>query len=113
MQPKFSIGEINVICTDIEESLYFYRDILGFSVVEQEDETWHLACGKQSVLLLPVAGKQELSNPRSGRDRMGGDRSRPIESNACGLARFQAGPKLCRLLMRSCAVSTATAASRQ
>ena len=63
MQPKFSIGEINVICTDIDESLHFYRDILGFSVVEQEDEAWHLACGNQSVLLLPVAGKRGEPSP--------------------------------------------------
>ena len=58
MQPKFSIGEINVICSDIGESLAFYRDILGFSVVEQEGDAWHLACAGRSVLLLPVAAQR-------------------------------------------------------
>jgi len=58
MQPEFSIGEINVICSDIEESLHFYRDILGLSPVEQEDDAWHLRCGAQSVLLLPAAAQR-------------------------------------------------------
>ncbi len=27
---KFAVGEINIICTNLEASLRFYRDILGF-----------------------------------------------------------------------------------
>ena len=63
MQPEFSIGEINVICSDIGQSLHFYRDILGFSVVEREGDAWHLASGARSVLLLPVAAQRRKPSP--------------------------------------------------
>lgn len=52
---RFALGEINVICSDLARSLVFYRDVLGFDVVEQEGSAWHLRCGQQLVLLLPVA----------------------------------------------------------
>ena len=51
----FTIGEINVICSDLERSLMFYRDVLGFRFVEREGEACRLACGERPVLLLPVA----------------------------------------------------------
>jgi catechol-2,3-dioxygenase len=35
--------------------LRFYRDILGFEVVSEEDGAWHLAVGEARLLLLPVA----------------------------------------------------------
>lgn len=50
------IGEINVVCTDAEKSLRFYRDILGFEVLGEEGGCWHLACGETKFLLLPFAG---------------------------------------------------------
>ena len=31
-----TIGVINIICTDLERSLEFYRDVLGFEVLEKE-----------------------------------------------------------------------------
>lgn len=49
------VGEINVICTDAERSLRFYRDILGFEVLGEEEGCWHLTCGETKFLLLPIA----------------------------------------------------------
>lgn len=52
---EFRIGEINIICTDLERSLTFYRDILGFVLVERDGIAIHLKCGDNDILLLPVA----------------------------------------------------------
>lgn len=49
------VGEINVICSNLEASLAFYRDVLGFTVTGEEDGAVHLDCGGQSFLLLPYA----------------------------------------------------------
>lgn len=49
------VGEINIICTDLERSLRFYRDVLGFEVLEREGPGWHLACDGRKFLLLGVA----------------------------------------------------------
>lgn len=50
-----NVGEINIICTDAENSLKFYRDILGFNVLSEEGGCWHLTCGDAKFLLLPFA----------------------------------------------------------
>lgn len=50
-----SINEINIVCTDGESSLHFYRDILGFTVVSEEENCWHLMCGNTAFLLMPFA----------------------------------------------------------
>jgi catechol 2,3-dioxygenase-like lactoylglutathione lyase family enzyme len=60
---KFSPGEINIICTDIKQSLYFYLDILGFEMLEEEDGCYHLRCGAYQFLLLPVAQKPLAITP--------------------------------------------------
>lgn len=52
---NLTIGEMNIICSDIEKSLAFYRDLLGFDVVREEDGCWHLRCGDSRFLLLPFA----------------------------------------------------------
>jgi len=51
----FGIGEINVICSDLDRSLRFYRDVCGFTVEAFEGRACHLRCGPHRVLLLPVA----------------------------------------------------------
>ena len=51
----YRIGEINIICTDLERSLLFYRDVLGFEALQPEGPSWHLACGNVKFLLLGVA----------------------------------------------------------
>ena len=53
--PKRAIGAINIICTDITRSLHFYRDLLGFTLVEQQDWFAHLKCGERDLTLLAVA----------------------------------------------------------
>jgi len=60
---KCRIGEINIICTDAERSLRFYRDLLGFEVVRREESAYHLQCGRHEFLLLPVA-ESESHRPR-------------------------------------------------
>ena len=52
---RLSIGDINIICTSITASLRFYRDVLGFSVVEAEGPFARLSCGDRHVQLLAVA----------------------------------------------------------
>ena len=59
----FAIGEINVVCSDLERSLSFYRDVLGFRFVESDSGAVRLACGARSVLLLPVAGRPVEPQP--------------------------------------------------
>ena len=55
----FSIGEINVICSSLERSLAFYRDVLGFDFVEEEAGAVRLSCRGRDVLLLPFAAAAE------------------------------------------------------
>lgn len=56
---KFSAGEINIICTDVEQSLKFYRDILGFTPTQDNEGFYHLNFDGRQYLLLPTA-KQSL-----------------------------------------------------
>lgn len=57
MDIRFTPGEINVICTDLERSLSFYQDVLGFEVVEREGPAAvHMRCGDLPFLLLAVSG---------------------------------------------------------
>ncbi len=49
------IGEINIVCSDAARALRFYRDLLGFQVLGEEEGCWHLACGDVRFLLLPFA----------------------------------------------------------
>jgi catechol 2,3-dioxygenase len=51
----YAPGELNVICTELERSLRFYRDILGFELLEQEGDAHRLRFGGTTLLLLPVA----------------------------------------------------------
>ena len=53
------VGEINIVCTDAEQSLEFYRDVLGFDVTSEEEGCWHMACGEVRFLLLPFAASRE------------------------------------------------------
>ncbi|MBS1519135.1 MAG: VOC family protein [Bacteroidetes bacterium] len=52
---KFEIGETNIICSDLVKSLNFYKDVLGFEIVEKEDSAVRIRKGGQVFLLLPVA----------------------------------------------------------
>ena len=52
---EVTIGEINIVCTDGEKSLRFYREVLGFHVESEEHGCWHLTCGGTKFLLLPFA----------------------------------------------------------
>jgi len=56
---EFRAGEINIICTDVEKSLKFYRDVLGFTPEQDEEGFYHLKFDGRQYLLLPTA-KQSL-----------------------------------------------------
>jgi len=56
MELTFTSGETNIICLDLERSLRFYRDMLGFQVVEHEGPAAvHIRCADRPFLLLTVA----------------------------------------------------------
>ncbi len=56
MTVEFTPGETNIICTNLERSLKFYRDVLGFIVVEREGPVAvHMHCADRPFLLLAVA----------------------------------------------------------
>ena len=56
---KFKIGETNIICSNLDNSLKFYKDILGFEIAEHEDGAVRLKCNNSYFLLLPVAKPAE------------------------------------------------------
>ncbi|MCA8939908.1 MAG: VOC family protein [Planctomycetes bacterium] len=50
------VGEINIICRDLEVSRAFYCDMLGFEALEYEGpEALHCRCSNARLLLLAVA----------------------------------------------------------
>lgn len=57
---KFSINEINIVCSDGEASLRFYRDVLGFTVDSEEEGCWHMRCGNTAFLLMPFATQANI-----------------------------------------------------
>ena len=59
----FSPGETNVICMDLDKSLAFYRDALGYRVVEEEGGAIRLALGGRFLLLLPLASRPAFKSP--------------------------------------------------
>ena len=60
---KFSPGETNVICTHLDRSLALYRDALGYSAVEEEDDAARLAIGDSFLLLLPPVSVPAVDSP--------------------------------------------------
>ncbi len=52
---KFYNGETNIVCSNLENSLKFYKDILGFEFIEEDGEAVRLKLCNQYYLLLPVA----------------------------------------------------------
>ncbi len=51
----FQPGETNIICRDAKASLRFYRDVLGFTLVEKENGAVRLSAAGRTYLLLPFA----------------------------------------------------------
>mgnify|MGYP001210126244 CR=1 FL=1 len=60
MTSKFRAGEINIVCTDLPRSLRFYRDILGFEEVGEDEGAVRISCGTVHFLLLPVASERAV-----------------------------------------------------
>lgn len=54
---KFEVGEINILCSDIKRSLNFYKNVLGFEVIEIENGAVRIKCIDKIFLLLPVGNK--------------------------------------------------------
>jgi len=59
---KFSVGEINIVCTALDRSLRFYRNVIGCSVVEEEAGAVRLQLGDKHLLLLPFAKTVALAD---------------------------------------------------
>ena len=51
----FRVGEINIVCTALDRSLRFYRDVVGCRLVEEEAGAVRLELGGRHLLLLPFA----------------------------------------------------------
>jgi len=45
----FRLGPVNVICTSLERSLAFYRDVLGFELAERGEGFARLQCGDRAL----------------------------------------------------------------
>lgn len=58
-----SMGTVTLRVVDVDRSLRFYRDVLGFSVIDREGGTVRLGAGDQ-VLLELVEYKSATSRPR-------------------------------------------------
>lgn len=58
-----TVGEINIICSDLQRSLRFYRDALGFRILEQEGVSCHMRCNQVHFLLLAIAQQPASSAP--------------------------------------------------
>ena len=56
MTLRFEPGETKIDCSDLERSLAFYGDVLGFEAVETQGAgAIHMGCGGRPFLLLAVA----------------------------------------------------------
>ena len=52
---QFETGEINIICTEIDRSMNFYHNVLGFKLIEREGTACRLKYGPTTLLLLPLS----------------------------------------------------------
>ncbi|MFT4628694.1 MAG: catechol 2,3-dioxygenase-like lactoylglutathione lyase family enzyme [Myxococcota bacterium] len=84
---EFTPGETNVICTEIDRSLVFYRDALGYRLVEMDDGAARLALGDRYLLLLPLASEPVGEAPYGERAEISFDlRTDDLEGAATHLA---------------------------
>lgn len=60
-RPAVTLGDVNVVCVDLERSLAFYRDALGLGEVGREVSAVHLAVGGAALVLLPFASRTRAS----------------------------------------------------
>lgn len=60
---KFRRGEVNIICSDLEKSLHFYRDVLGFTPTTDAEGFYHMLFEGNQYLLLPTAKPSESVAP--------------------------------------------------
>jgi catechol 2,3-dioxygenase-like lactoylglutathione lyase family enzyme len=62
-RPAFRPGETNIICRDLDRSLHFYVDVLGFSELGREMGCVHLSLGSRRFLLMPWAKEDREPAP--------------------------------------------------
>jgi catechol 2,3-dioxygenase len=66
LHPATRLGAVHLIVSNLERSLAFYQDVLGFQVQERAGATAHLGAGRAPfVVLTEVAGARRVPN-RSG-----------------------------------------------
>ena len=61
------IGELNLRCKDVEKSLNFYQQALGFELVEREGDCARIQLDDRQLLLMPL---QEGESPGVSFDLM-------------------------------------------
>ena len=96
------LGEINIICTELEASKAFYCGLLGFEALEMEgDSALHCKLGNQPFLLLAVATEKAPDHSYESRAQISFDLSVPnLEAFAETLK--QAGVSFAREYAEGC-----------
>lgn len=57
---NFTIGEFNIVCTNLEESVRFYQDVMQFKLITRASTHANLKFGAQTITLLAFAeGKNQ------------------------------------------------------
>lgn len=56
---KFTLGEFNIVCTNLKQSIAFYRNIMKFELIEETETYAHLKCQEQTITLLAFAQKNK------------------------------------------------------
>lgn len=57
---KFTLGEFNIVCFDLEKSITFYQEIMNFELIEKTETYAHFKCQQQTITLLHFAQKIKL-----------------------------------------------------
>lgn len=58
---NFKIGEFNIVCYNLKESIDFYRDIMNFELIEESETYAHFKCNDITITLLAFAkSKKEV-----------------------------------------------------
>lgn len=59
----FQLGDLNIVCTDLDASLQFYTDVLFFEILETGPGFARLIVGNQHITLLSFAKGRVTCNP--------------------------------------------------
>jgi catechol 2,3-dioxygenase len=66
LHPQTKLGYVHLTISDMERSLFFYQQILGFQLQRQDGTTSHLGVGEKTLLALTEVSGAEYIPRRSG-----------------------------------------------